>query len=558
MAVIQIPAGSHGIVYVRVSTEHQASDELPIASQVAELTAAVERAGATCDVVQDAGISGTDLEGRQGLQSIISRAREGGPSFSWVLVWKFSRFARNMEEGLVYRALLRKRGIDILSYKEPVPEGPLGSLITHILMAVDEFYAAATAADVLRSQKELARQGFSAGGRPPVGYRREPIVIGARYDGTPLTRVRWVPDPETAPKVVQAFQMAAEGVTYDEIVAATGICENKSSLATILANPIYRGVRVFNREARVEGEHGRRRRRNPAEDVVTSEVEAVVPEQLWTRVQEMLVRRRKDRLAPQRYAGGYVLTELLRCACGSPMVGTSNRSYRYYRCKARCGRPSVRANDLDAGVMDLIRRTLVTPKAVRDMVHLLNEDIQMRAERRAPDLDEAKARIRKLQQEDANLRRALRSAGPRASERINVEIEAVAAELEAAQARIAELDQAERPLRITTKLVRQTIDGMNGILDHAPLATRVAWVRDLFERIDVDSRDEKAVAGGTRLCASDDRRSWPCHHPQRAPSARYETDSTATPPNHGTPGSDGGCARGRTTGWQVKEQVCES
>jgi hypothetical protein len=44
-------------------------------------------------------------------------------------------------------------------------------------------------------------------------------------------------------------------------------------------------------------------------------------------------------------------------------------------------------------------------------------------------------------------------------------------ELEAAQARIAELDQAERPLRITTKLVRQTIDDMNGILDHAPLAT---------------------------------------------------------------------------------------
>ena len=144
--------------------------------------------------------------------------------------------------------------------------------------------------------------------------------------------------------------------------------------------------------------------------------------------------------------------------------------------------------------MGLIRRTLVTPKAVRDMAHLLNEDIQMRAERRAPDLDEAKARIRKLQQEDPTLRRALRSAGPRASERINVEIDAVAAELEAAQAQIAELDQAERPLRITTKLVGQTIDDMNEILDHAPLATRVAWVRDLFERIDVDSRDEKAVA----------------------------------------------------------------
>ncbi|MFL5771067.1 MAG: hypothetical protein ACJ765_13425 [Chloroflexota bacterium] len=35
---------------------------------------------------------------------------------------------------------------------------------------------------------------------------------------------------------------------------------------------------------------------------------------------------------------------------------------------------------------------------------------------------------------------------------------------------------------------------MNGILDDAPLATRVAWVRDLFDPIDVDSRAEKAVA----------------------------------------------------------------
>ncbi len=36
------------------------------------------------------------------------------------------------------------------------------------------------------------------------------------------------------------------------------------------------------------------------------------------------------------------------------------------------------------------------------------------------------------------------------------------------------------------------MDPMNGILDHAPLDTRVAWVRDLFERIDVDSRESRA------------------------------------------------------------------
>jgi hypothetical protein len=64
---VKIPAGSHGIVCVRVSTAHQAEDELPVESQIAELPAAVERAGATCEVVKDAGISGTDYQGRPGL-----------------------------------------------------------------------------------------------------------------------------------------------------------------------------------------------------------------------------------------------------------------------------------------------------------------------------------------------------------------------------------------------------------------------------------------------------------------------------------------------------------
>jgi hypothetical protein len=267
-------------------------------------------------------------------------------------------------------------------------------------MAVDQFYAAATAADVLRSQKELARHGYSAGGRPPVGYKREPIVVGTRYDGTPLTRVRWVPDPEVAARVVQAFQMAAQGAMYDEIVAATGICANKSSLATIFANPIYRGIKVFNRETRVEGEHGRKRRRNPQQEVVTSEVEPIVPEQLWNRVQEMLTRRRANRLPVRRYAGGYVLTELLRCACGSRMAGTNSRERRYYRCLARCGRPQVRADHLEAGVMDRIRTALFTPDAIREMVTLLNEDIRLRAGHRGPDLDRARARVRKLEQQE--------------------------------------------------------------------------------------------------------------------------------------------------------------
>lgn len=144
--------------------------------------------------------------------------------------------------------------------------------------------------------------------------------------------------------------------------------------------------------------------------------------------------------------------------------------------------------------MDLIRTTLLTPDAIRQMVTLLNEDIRLRAEHRGPDLERARAQVRKLEQEDANLRRALRSAGPRAAERITLEIETVSAERAAATARLNDLELTERPLRITRKMVADTIAQFEGILEHAPLDARVATVRDLFQRVDVDSRELKAVA----------------------------------------------------------------
>jgi len=134
--------------------------------------------------------------------------------------------------------------------------------------------------------------------------------------------------------------------------------------------------------------------------------------------------------------------------------------------------------------MDRIRATLFTPDAIRKMVTLLNEDIQLRAEQRGPDFDRARAQVRKLEQQDANLRRAFRTAGPRAGERITLEIETGSAELAAVTARLDDLQRTERPLGVTKRTVDDTVAQFEGILDRAPLETRVATVRDLFERVE--------------------------------------------------------------------------
>jgi hypothetical protein len=104
-------------------------------------------------------------------------------------------------------------------------------------------------------------------------------------------------------------------------------------------------------------------------------------------------RRATPRLAVRRYAGGYVLTELWRWAC------------------AAAWRARIRGSE----VLPLPRPVWPSPGPSRS----------------------PRGQVRKLEQQDANLRRA-RTAGPRAAERITLDFETLGAELAAAMARLNE------------------------------------------------------------------------------------------------------------------------
>ena len=96
--------------------------------------------------------------------------------------------SRKLEHRITYQVLLRRLGIKIISVKEPEFDGALGFLVESILAVVDEFMALQIGEDVLRGQKEIARQGYSPGGRPPKGYRTAKKVVGLRQNGEPIFR----------------------------------------------------------------------------------------------------------------------------------------------------------------------------------------------------------------------------------------------------------------------------------------------------------------------------------------------------------------------------------
>ena len=101
---------------------------------------------------------------------MIALAKSEDPPFSEILVWKFSRFARNQEESIVYKSMLKKQcGINVISITEPLIEGPFGSLIERIIEWMDEYYSINLSGEVIRGMTEKAmRGGYQT--TPSLGY----------------------------------------------------------------------------------------------------------------------------------------------------------------------------------------------------------------------------------------------------------------------------------------------------------------------------------------------------------------------------------------------------
>lgn len=165
-----------GYAYVRVSTDKQ--EELSPDAQIRLIKEYAAKNGIILtEIFVENGISGRKAEKRPQFLRMISQAKNPENSVSVILVWKFSRFARNQEESIVYKSLLKKQhNVDVVSVSEPLIEGPFGSLIERIIEWMDEYYSIRLSGEVLRGMTENAlRGGYQS--KPPFGYRMGPEKI---------------------------------------------------------------------------------------------------------------------------------------------------------------------------------------------------------------------------------------------------------------------------------------------------------------------------------------------------------------------------------------------
>ncbi|MCI8889371.1 MAG: recombinase family protein [Hungatella sp.] len=176
-----------GAAYIRVSTDDQA--ELSPDAQIRVIRDAAKAEGFIIPeefiFMEKRGISGRKADNRPEFQRMVAVAKSQSPApFKRLYVWKFSRFARNQEESIFYKGILRKKcQVEIKSVSEPIAEGMFGRLIETIIEWFDEYYSINLSGEVLRGMSEKAlRSGYQIS--PCLGYRAvgggRPYVIDDR------------------------------------------------------------------------------------------------------------------------------------------------------------------------------------------------------------------------------------------------------------------------------------------------------------------------------------------------------------------------------------------
>ncbi len=374
-------------IYARVSSERQAEKELSIPAQIKALKKyAFDREWeVTAEFVDEA--ESARSANRPAFKRMITACKSKDKPFDAILVWKLSRFARNREDSVIYKSLLKSREIGVISMNEQVDESPAGYLLEGIIEVIDEFYSANLAQDTLRGMKENAGRGFRNGGVTPFGYKRAALTEGGAKKST------LEPDENEAPTVTRAFDLASQGKGAKEIAKGlnaggfrtrTGRTFGATGVNNMLRNPAYVGTLLWNQYSTKSGI----RRRSGEPDVVRVPAchPPLVSEGVFERVQQMITARRPAVRHPRAVSSQYLLSGLAHCGhCGSAAIGTNGKSgkFLYYSCNNRfkkgrdvCVAPSMNAKTLEGFVIDRIKENILTEENLRELVEITNEELK--------------------------------------------------------------------------------------------------------------------------------------------------------------------------------------
>ena len=303
--------------YIRVSTEDQV--EYSPDSQLKAIRDYARKNDMILPeefIFVDEGISGRKAAKRPEFMKMIGTAKIKPKQFDVILLWKFSRFARNREDSIVYKSMLRKQcGIEVISISEQLGEDKTSILIEALIEAMDEDYSINLAEEVRRGMTEKAQRGEVVS-TPPFGYDVKDNVF--------------VPNPETAPVVKMIFNKYLSGRGCLEIAKELNTMgirtkygnkwENRG-VEYVLRNVVYTGKLTWTPVKSKTRDY-----KNEATIITQGKHEPIIEQEIFDKVQKMILEKKK--LFPKhsrQSSNEFMLKGFLKCSnCGGALVYALN------------------------------------------------------------------------------------------------------------------------------------------------------------------------------------------------------------------------------------------
>lgn len=337
---------------------------------------------------------------RPAFQDMMAEVKSVKCRFTEILCFDTSRFSRRQYDAQMYKHLLKKRGVGLRFLKLPKTDPLMDTVLESLMEVFDEFHSQKSKADGLRGMRENINQGFRAGGSAPYGYRLEKQIVGAR-DGEPITKSTLVPDPIDGPKVKAYLEARAAGMSRNAASERNDIDKTASVLLYLEENALtYAGHTVWNRHnERVDGGYvGGTKFRDSSEWMIKRDThDAIVSEEVANAIVEM--RAGRTRRSKRQRVNEYLLSGLLKCACGAPMHGNAG----YYRCKDRCGNRSIKRETLDELVVETLLDDLLTEATVSEIADMADKHLKASPSRRGDALSALDGEIDGVDKEIAKL-----------------------------------------------------------------------------------------------------------------------------------------------------------
>ena len=299
------------VIYTRVSTKEQAEGGYSLSNQDKECKLfAINSKYSIINAFEERGESAKTTE-RTELQNLMKYCSQNKKNIDALIIWKFDRLARNMEDFYFLNNFFNKLNIKVLSATEVNGESATEKLTRNMLGAFAQFENDQKAERVTAGMKEAFKQGKWLW-RAPKGYIYENGKV--------------FPDPQTAPIITKIFERFSTGLYQQtqliDFAKKNNIKIQPSMMSEMLRNPFYIGYMPKNKWSN---------------EPIRGSFEPIVSEKVFNKVQTILSGKKPIIGGYSRNNPSFPLRQYITCPnCNQPLTASNSKGrsqkYSYYHC----------------------------------------------------------------------------------------------------------------------------------------------------------------------------------------------------------------------------------